>query len=596
MYSFYGGRPGNSFVITKSYDSYQQMVEDFTSSNCLVHYDEYVLINTHGRDNPDGGKLYRRAYGNTEDTCAEYIGIIAGPAGPAPNLQLGNWAEVASNSDEQKVSGEFTLVPGKDLQNGNIVYNDKIQWCCYTQQEENHASSIAHVGLKIPYPVIDFDVKSISPYTGGSSIIDPLKITKIDGQEHPFYQKWEIRIPKGIKGDSLESIELEGNTIYGIYRNYDFSQDGTTRREQIGTLAINTDYTGINNITEDDYVITINYGDNQSVIIPKGKTGSYINNFQYEKNNSTNIGYFTITQNQISSQSEQPYQWQCSPSLVENIFYENNILKQKLANSAISEDIIQLKNLTQLLLTNSQQSNKQNIQAIWNNNNGSSQIIGTIDNYITKTKIKNNHLKIQYVNSDEWIDIGTFPSPYAFHSQEITPIHWIGTGVLVKENDDEIHLIFSIPINKIIPEGTELTITGGSLISDNSFISNIVNLESYEYNIEANVAGLLFMFSFTNSDLGISQENNLENGTYFVNLQISELSLNSTVWTEEVIPEEEDENSGSNTEQGTSNSGTSTDIIDVPVEEEDSGDSDIIDEEGSEEEPEEIIDDEISNV
>ena len=588
MYSFYGGRPGNSFVITKSYDSYQQMVEDFTSSNCLVHYDEYVLINTHGRDNPDGGKLYRRAYGNTADTCAEYIGIIAGPAGPAPNLQLGNWTEVASNSDEQKVSGEFTLVPGRDLQNGNIVYNDKIQWCCYTEQEENHASSTAHVGLKIPYPVIDFDVKSTSPYTGGNALIDPLNITKIDGQKHPFYQKWEIGIPKGIKGDSLESIELEGNTIYGTYRSYDFSQEGTTRREQIGTVAINTDYTGINSITEDDYIITINYGNDQTVAIPKGKTGSYINNFQYEKDNSTNIGYFTITQNQISSQSEQPYQWQCSPSLVENVFYENNILKQKLANSAISENIVQLKNLTHLELTNSSVSNKQDILATWNNN-GSAQTIGTIENYITKTKIENNHLKIKYVNSNEWIDIGAFPSPYAFHSQEITPIHWTGTGVLVKDGDNVINLIFSIPINKIIPEETELTLTGGRLISDNSFVSDIVNLESFECNIEANVAGLLFIFSFTNSDLGITQENNLENGTYFLNLQISDLSLNSTVWTEQEIASEENEFS----EDDTSNS--SDDIEDEVVEEEDSSDDDIIDEEESEEEPEEIIDDEISN-
>jgi len=64
MYSFYGGRPGNSFVIITTYRSISDMVANFKKGPdyTAVHYDEYVMINTVNKNDPDNGKIYRRGY------------------------------------------------------------------------------------------------------------------------------------------------------------------------------------------------------------------------------------------------------------------------------------------------------------------------------------------------------------------------------------------------------------------------------------------------------------------------------------------------------------------------------------------------------
>jgi len=58
-------------------------------------------------------------------------------------------------------SGTAELMPGKDSQ-GN--YNDDILWNSVSIISNNHESSTAYIGFKIPYPVIDFAVKEITPY------------------------------------------------------------------------------------------------------------------------------------------------------------------------------------------------------------------------------------------------------------------------------------------------------------------------------------------------------------------------------------------------------------------------------------------------
>lgn len=64
MYSFYGGRPGNSFVIITTFKSVNDMVIAFKKGPeyKTVHYDEYVMINTDNKNNLENGRLYRRGY------------------------------------------------------------------------------------------------------------------------------------------------------------------------------------------------------------------------------------------------------------------------------------------------------------------------------------------------------------------------------------------------------------------------------------------------------------------------------------------------------------------------------------------------------
>ncbi len=69
MYSFYGGRPGNSFIIITTYRSIKDMVNQFKKGPdyTAVHYDEYVMINTDNKNDPDNGKIYRRGYNFTDE-------------------------------------------------------------------------------------------------------------------------------------------------------------------------------------------------------------------------------------------------------------------------------------------------------------------------------------------------------------------------------------------------------------------------------------------------------------------------------------------------------------------------------------------------
>lgn len=116
MNSFYGGRQGRSFIISKTYESIESMVEDFGNKDCQVNFDEYVLINTKNKNLPEHGNVYRKGYdfnGEIEtyhktvyrednpyatvriaSNGAEYVGNIAGPAGHAPIFKLDSYEEV----------------------------------------------------------------------------------------------------------------------------------------------------------------------------------------------------------------------------------------------------------------------------------------------------------------------------------------------------------------------------------------------------------------------------------------------------------------------------------------------------------------------
>ena len=127
MSSFYGGREGRSFVITRNFSSVKEMVEKFQQGPSYneVHFDEYVLINTVNKANPENGQVFRRGYdynserqidtynvktenNETEITFAIekipaggaiYIGTIVGPAGRAPVLRLAKMDDVKALGD-----------------------------------------------------------------------------------------------------------------------------------------------------------------------------------------------------------------------------------------------------------------------------------------------------------------------------------------------------------------------------------------------------------------------------------------------------------------------------------------------------------------
>ena len=292
MYSFYGGRPGNSFVIITTYRSVAEMVTNFKKgvNYTAVHYDQHVMINTVNKNDPDNGKIYRRGYDFTNDMGgAEYIGTIVGPAGKAPFLQVTTIADVKNKHAKQGYSerhsnGQYTptnanLVPGKT---SSGTFNDAITWECCSIRNENNEDATAYIGFTFPYPVIDYETESIEPYRSGR-YADMISATRTDDKTHPFFEKWKIKVPKGVKGNAFKNLKVEpasSNIQYYAgkeddvnnhraimaydYYNYDDYQNGNPVRLYLG------DYNVIDDVNVDDEgTITIKYTHDDDKVLTK---------------------------------------------------------------------------------------------------------------------------------------------------------------------------------------------------------------------------------------------------------------------------------------------------------------------------------------
>ena len=274
--SFYGGRRGASFVIAKRYSTIAEMVAAFSQGGDYktVNYDEYVLIDTENKNNPDNGKIYRRGYEyNNSVGGAIYEGQIVGPAGLAPHTEMHTIDEVEQIEQREdftyrRGSGEYSpvggnIIPGKYVEPGTgiIKYNDKISWAYCSVRDMNSHESTAHIGFKFPYTVIDYTTTSVSTYENGD-YADTSAATRMDDGSHPFYEKWNISIPKGVKGDAFKNfrVMVADNTIQSYtgqtddiannrqvlvydYYHYDEKENGDMKTYYVG------DYNKISNIT-----------------------------------------------------------------------------------------------------------------------------------------------------------------------------------------------------------------------------------------------------------------------------------------------------------------------------------------------------------
>lgn len=323
MYSFYGGRPGNSFIIITTYRSIADMVAKFKQgpNYTAVHYDEHVMINTVNKNDPDNGRVYRRGYDFTNTMGgAEYIGTIVGPAGKAPMLEMTTVADVKSKHasegyDERFTSGQYSptggnLVPGKT---GSGTFNDAITWACCSIRNENDEDATAYIGFTFPYTVIDYETSWIEPYVTGR-YADTSSATRVDDETHPFFEKWHINVPKGVKGNAFMNLKVEaastnveeytgqaddinhGRMILAYdYYNYDDYQNGAPVRLYLG------DYNMIDNVSIDDEgTITIDYShDDDSVWTKKIKWVKSVTL-------NTETGLLTVVYNHTTDASGNP--------------------------------------------------------------------------------------------------------------------------------------------------------------------------------------------------------------------------------------------------------------------------------------------------
>lgn len=262
--SFYGGRRGASFIIAKSYrlirateealknydgDIKKDMeanperypdINSWIENNVMitafshggqyktVNYDEYVIIDTFNKNDIDNGKIYRRGYDYTNDWGgAEYIGQIVGPAGLGPHAEVIEKSEVNQKYLDAYKQGDKLdyrygkgtldtetndLVPGAKGEVNNRTFDDttdKIHWEYFSLRDEHQLESTCYIGFQTPYTVFDFFTTAVDPYNDEGNYDDmTAAIRQPISDEHPFYEQWEIHIPKGVKGDLLKNFRL----------------------------------------------------------------------------------------------------------------------------------------------------------------------------------------------------------------------------------------------------------------------------------------------------------------------------------------------------------------------------------------------------
>lgn len=273
MESFYGGRQGAPFVIKKKFkythtedpaylvdkDKYgfvsdKDVMAEYVKDpqNQDLWYNEYCIIDTTNKNNPNNGKIYRRTMATEAEMaagsfdCAEYIGQIIGPSSGAAFVKpqsglltpqkireelVGSWDALGvSNPKDEPViydpsfsQGELSqwpdninintyeikqdnegLVPGYNAETGDVFDSIKFNWFNVRKNTEDGngvVQSWCYIGFEVPYTCFTVDAKYKTPGTKP----EVYEITDKSG-DHPFWYDLMFEIPNGLRGVSVVEI------------------------------------------------------------------------------------------------------------------------------------------------------------------------------------------------------------------------------------------------------------------------------------------------------------------------------------------------------------------------------------------------------
>lgn len=198
----------------------ESMVDCFSQGGVTtneVNYGEYVIIDTPDKSNPDNGKVFQRGMDydpqRNDLAGARYIGQIVGPKGDVPDIEFKNYnSEVLDNAKELiRTVNTNDLIPGV-IPGETSTFNDTVQYKYVNIIDEFGDLTGYYIGIQSPYTMIDFTANSADPYLTENLIS---KNTDEDGWNennnswtHPFYQKWDIKVPHGIHGEDIDKLEI----------------------------------------------------------------------------------------------------------------------------------------------------------------------------------------------------------------------------------------------------------------------------------------------------------------------------------------------------------------------------------------------------
>lgn len=335
MDSLYGGHEGISFVLSASFASVDAMVAAFKRGPEYTDawYGSYVLISTPNLNDEDNGKIYRRGLDfQSAMGGAQLVGQIVGPSSGTPMFQMGTLKETTDKStmnigtqdvrtypydysydDQGRVTGYKVrhdkgtksyddgdnLIPDAEKENYPITYfpfsvphdtslvpgkksdgtfNDEIKWTWVNVRKPNQKSeSWFYVGFEIPYLWNEYISHMVSPYDANGNLKNEASTaTRVDDQTHPFYQKWDFGIPKGIKGDTLRNLRVITPTSANrnnIYLPSAITVDNTSGAATVGAPGydgLDDDITGQRKILVYDVYIFDTVRNPQPVMIYLG--------------------------------------------------------------------------------------------------------------------------------------------------------------------------------------------------------------------------------------------------------------------------------------------------------------------------------------
>ena len=314
MDSFYGsGHQHVDFVLRGAFSSVELMIEAFKQgpSYTDIWYGEYCIIDTPNKNDKDNGKIYRRGleYQNAMGG-AIYVGQIVGPSSGTPYFQLLSIDDVVKKSTEALDEYQYrrypydydeeneqylttdsdaypiqtfsfnkdydeTLVPGKYEDDSGVHYNDDIKYTwCNLRDDNANSDSWFYVGWQQPFLVVDYKIHMTSPYdTNGDILTDATEIARVDDNTHPFWEEWDLGIPKGVKGDTLRNLRVivpTENDKSKIYEASAITVNHTTGEAIVGTpgyAGLDYDIAAGRQIIVFDYYIFVIKSSNSQFII-----------------------------------------------------------------------------------------------------------------------------------------------------------------------------------------------------------------------------------------------------------------------------------------------------------------------------------------